>query len=187
MKASAPISNPMQSPVQYKMLLNAGQKVDVKVAGYNTQTTKYSSYTPLKGGVTGASAGATTSPGGNGGLQLCSKTAMPGTPFGLKVKSNVWNPTAKNSEIVLEWQIGTKSTAGCVKYFTIQSTVAGGGMRDSKQVDSPAQTVFTHQRLQNTGQTARYEVSAVGYDGKTSGKAVLNAVTGAGAGFTTGR
>lgn len=67
----------------------------------------------------------------------------------------------------------------------MQSYVSGGGMKDTKQVDSPAQTVFTHPRNLNTGQTAKFEVYSVGYDGKQSGKTVLNGVTGAGAGVTT--
>jgi hypothetical protein len=185
MKAWQQISNPLQSPVQYKFLLNPGQKDTVKVAGYNTQTTKYSPYTSLNGGVTGASQA--TSGGSNGGMQICSKTAVPATPTNLRVKSNVWNPEKKYSEIVLEWKGSTNPNAGCVKYYSIQSYVPGGGMKDSKTVDNPAQTTFTHQRILNTGQTAKFEVWAVGYDGKVSGKAVLNSVTGAGAGVTTGR
>lgn len=51
-------------------------------------------------------------------------------------------------------------------------------------VDNPGQTTFTHQRLLNPGQQAKYEVWAVGFDGKVSSKAVVSSVVGAGTGAT---
>jgi hypothetical protein len=179
MKAWQPISNPIMSPVQYKFLLNAGQKVDFKVAGYNKNSGKYSSYANLGGGVTGVRPPATPAPGP---MQLCSKTAQPATPTNFRVKSNVYNPSKKYAEVLLEWnQPSGNANAGCVKMFTVQSFQANGGMKDNKMVDNPAQTYFTHQRNLNTGVSSKYEVQAVGYDGKVSGKAVINSVVGAGA------
>lgn len=182
MKAWQTIDNPIQSPVSYKFLLNPGQKVDFKVAAYNTKADKYSGYASLAGGVTGApapSSGVSTGP-----AQTCSKSLTPPTPTNLRVKSNVYNPSSKRSEILLEWSKTTNPNVGCVQMFTIQSITSGGGMKDNKMVDNPGQTTFTHQRLLNPGQQAKYEVWAVGFDGKVSSKAVVSSVVGAGTGAT---
>jgi hypothetical protein len=178
MKAWQPISNPLISPVQYKFLLNAGQKVDFKVAGYNKGSSKYSSYASLSGGVTGVSA--PTSGVSTGPAQVCSKTLAPPTPTNFRVKSNVYNPSKKYAEVLLEWNSSASPSVGCVQRFYIQSVQANGGMKDSKEA-TVGGTYYTHQRNLNTGVSSKYEVWAVGFDGKISGKAVINSVVGAGA------
>jgi hypothetical protein len=178
-KAWQTIDNPIQSPVSYKFLLNANQKVDVKVAAYNKQADKYSSYTSLSGGVTGVS-GPTGGVSPGGPIKLCTQGIVPPTPTSFRVKSNVYNPSTKRSEVLLEWKTTTDPNAGCIKQFDVQSYVSNGGMKDSTPA-AAGQTTYTKLRLLNPGQQAKFEVWSVGSDGaKMSGKAVISSVTGAG-------
>jgi hypothetical protein len=176
MKAWQVIDNPIQSPVSYKFLLNAGQKVDFKVAAYNKNADKYSAYTPLSGGVTGVSAPV---PPTTGPAKLCTQGVVPATPTNFKVKSNVYNPSTKNTEMLLEWTAPSNPSGGCVKQFAVQSYVSGGGMKDYV-VAAPGQTVYTKLRLAKPGQQVKYEVWAIGTDEKVSSKAVIPSSVAAG-------
>lgn len=176
MKAWQVIDNPIQSPVSYKFLLNAGQKVDFKVAAYNKNADKYSAYTPLSGGVTGVAAPV---PPTTGPAKVCTQGVVPATPTNFKVKSNVYNPNTKNTEMLLEWTAPSSPSGGCVKEFKLQSYTNGGGMADTTPAVA-GQTNYSKTRLGKPGQQFKYEVWAIGTDGKVSGKAVINSAVATG-------